>query len=288
MALVTKDKPGQTPVVKKKVELNLSLPVEANVPPSNLSESIVMIYGRKGIGKTSLASQFEGSLTFMFERGRRNLPIRQIPAKDEEKLNWERFLGYVELCLADDSVQTLVIDTVDRAYERCMEFVCSRLGCSHPNDMNDYGKTWNAVKQEFCDVLGRIQDSGKGLILISHEAPKPLTKKSKGLKRQGDGSVFQYERMEPTCSKQAFETIQEVCDYVLYYSFREEYRTITVRSPDDTAWTSCGIGDTFLDVDGNLVNCFVVGGEPKVAYQNLIAAYKNELRDIDYIPPKGS
>lgn len=287
MALVTKDRPGGVSQIKKKEPLVLTLPAEANVPPAKLTESIIVIYGRKGIGKTSLASQFDGSLTFMFEKGRRNLPIRQIPVKDEEKLDWERFIGYVDLCLADDTVQTIVVDTLDRAYEKCMDYVCARAGCTHPNDMNDYGKTWNAVKNELARVLCKIQDSGKGLILLSHEGPKPLAKKIKGLKREGDGSSFQYERMEPTCAKGAFETIQEICDYVFYYSFREEYRTITVRSPDDTAWTSCGIGDRFLDPDGDPVNCFVVGSNPRLAYENLVQAHANQLRDIDYIPPKG-
>lgn len=289
MATIVRDVPGNTVMIKAnkgkkgrdEAKPALSLPSQENSPPTELNDSIITIFGRKGIGKTSLAAQFENSLTFMFERGRRNLPIRQV-----EKLDWERTLGYVELALEDDSVSTLVMDTVDRMYEQCMAYVCKRAGCSHPNDKNDYGKTWQAVKMEFDALLGVIQDSGKGLILLSHETPKPLTKLSKGLKREDSEAVFQYERMEPTCSKQAFETIQEICDYVLYYGYTDEYRTITVRSPNDTAWTSCGIGEAFLDPDGNPIQTFKVGNTPKEAYKSLIAAHANELYDINYIPPR--
>jgi hypothetical protein len=288
MPVVTKDKPNKAAMNgAAQKPLSLSLPSQENEPPTELSDSIVTIYGRKGIGKTSLASQFPNSLTFMFERGRRNLPIRMVPKKEEGQLDWERTLGYVELALEDDSIQTLVFDTVDRAYDRCLEYVCKRLNCKHPNDKNDYGKTWNEVKTEFAALLGVVQDSGKGVVLISHETPKPLTKSVKGLKREDSESVFQYERMEPTCSKQAFETIQEICDFVLYYGFTEEFRTITVRSPNDCYWTSCGVGDTFLNPDGSTINTFRVGNSPQEAYKSLIDAHANRLHDMDYTPPKG-
>jgi hypothetical protein len=288
MAVVTKDKPvGKNAVSVVRATPTLSLPSQENQPPQELSDSIVAIYGRKGIGKTSLAAQFPNSLTFMFERGRRNLPIRMVPKKDEGPLDWERTLGYVELALESDEIQTLVFDTVDRAYDRCLEYVCKRLGCKHPNDKNDYGKTWNEVKAEFAALIGVVQDSGKGVVLLSHEAPKPLTKSVKGLRREDSESVFQYERMEPTCSKQAFETIQEVCDFVFYYGFTEEYRTLTVRSPNDCYWTSCGVGDTFLNPDGSPINTFKVGNNPKDAYKSLIDAHANRLQDMEYVPPKG-
>jgi hypothetical protein len=265
---------------------SLALPSQENVPPSDISESIVFLYGRKGIGKTSLASQFKNSLTFMFERGRRNLPIRMVPQKDDPKLDWQLFLDYVELAIKSDTVDTLVVDTVDRAYEQCMIYVCKRAGCKHPNDKNDYGKTWQEIKFEFDATLGLIQDSGKGLVLISHETAKPLTKTSRRLEREDAESICQYDRMEPTCSKQAFETVQEICDYVLYYGYSDEFRTITVRSPNDTCWTSCGISDTFLDPDGNPVQTFKVGNDPREAYKSLISAHSNELYDISYKPPK--
>lgn len=266
--------------------MGLSLPTTKNVPPQRLEDSIITLFGRKGIGKTSLAAQFSRSLTFMFEAGRRNLAIRMVPEKDGPKLDWNAFIEYVDLALQADDIDTLVIDTVDRCYDACLQEVCRRAGCKHPQDKNDWGKTWGEVKAEFASVLQLIQESGKGLILISHEAPKPLTKSVTGFRREDAEKVFQYERMEPTCSKQAFEVIQEICDYVFYYGFREEFRTITVRSPNDLVWTSCGLADKFLDPDGNPVKCFKVGSTPEEAYANLRAASENELFDIDYIPPR--
>jgi hypothetical protein len=124
------------------------------------------------------------------------------------------------------------------------------------------------------------------LVLISHETAKPLTKSGgKGLLRDDVKTVLELERFEPSCSKQAFEVIQEICDYVFYYGYREEYRCLTVRSPNDIVWTSCGMGDRFLDPDGNPINTFKVGTSPKEAFQSLIDAHDNKVRDFDYEEP---
>lgn len=268
--------------VRKKV----LLPKVVNTPPQELKDSIIVVYGRKGIGKTSLFGQDPKTLTCMFERGRRNLPIMMVPQDGEPELDWETFLSVVEAFIDTPDFTTLVVDTVDRAYDCCMEYVCKLANCKHPNDKNDFGKTWQAIRTEFQAVLGLIQDSGKGLVLLSHETPKPLNKQGKGMIRDGVAAEMQLERIEPSCGKQAFEVIQEICDYVLYYGYREEYRCLTVRSPSDIVWTSCGMGDRFLDPDGNPVNTFKVGNSPKEAYQALIDAHANKLRDFDYAEPK--
>jgi hypothetical protein len=270
---------------KPERKATVNLPTVKNVPPQKLSDSIIVIYGRKGIGKTSLAANFDNALVAMFERGRRNLPIMMIPQEGEDKLNWESFRAYVEAFL-ESEFDTLVIDTVDKAYECCLDWVCKQNNCTHPNDKNDYGKTWGMVKREFDSTLGAIHDSGKGLVLISHETTKQLSRISKGLLRDTGTEQLNLERFEPSCSKQAFEVIQEICDYVFYYGYREEFRCITVRSPNDLVWTSCGFADKFLDPDGNTINAFKVGSSPEEAYKNLIAAHANQIRDFDYVEPR--
>lgn len=264
----------------------LTLPTQDNKPPTTLNEVVCCIYGRKGIGKTSLASQFPNSLTFMFERGRRNLAIRQVPQEKGEELDWNSFKSYVELFINSDEYETAVIDTVDRCYDKCLEYVCQENGCTHPNQKNDYGDTWSQVKREFDALLGMIHDSGKGLILLSHETLKPLNKGSKGLVRADAEKAYEFERLEPSCTGQAFGVIQEICDYVFYYGFVDEFRCLTLRSPNDVCWTSCGLSDTFLNPDGTPIRTFRVGNSSDDAYNNLVAAFNNESEDLDYKPPR--
>ena len=288
MASIVKDKPNFTKngQAERTRVGTYTLPTKKNIPPQNLSDSIIFLYGRKGIGKTSLAAQFDRALVTMFERGRRNLPIMMVPQEGEPRLTWEAFRGYAEAFCESEEFDTLTVDTVDKAYEACLEYVCKENNCIHPNDKNDFGKTWGLIKREFDSVLGAIHDSGKGLILLSHETPKPLAKTTKGLRRDEgvQGSIL--ERMEPSCSKQAFEVIQEICDYVFYYGYRDEYRCLTVRSPNDLVWTSCGVGDRFLSPEGEPLCTFKVGSSPEAAYESLINAYENKTYDFDYVAPK--
>lgn len=262
----------------------LVLPSESNIPPDRLSESVIMLYGRKGIGKTSLASQFEDALIFMFERGRRNLSVRQVPQKNEPRLDWDRFVSYVELFIKSDEYSTAVIDTIDRCYICCYEAVCKRNGIASPDQSANGYAIWDEIAAEFEAVLCMLQESGKGLVMLSHEKARPLVTKVKGLKREDEDAGFKYERIEPSCKPAAFRFIQEICDYVFYYSYKDEYRTITVRSPNDVAWTSCGLANKFYDPDGKPLNVFKVGNTPETAFESLIKAYNNELYDFDYIP----
>lgn len=287
MPTISKDKPSikRANVPQKNTDaVVLSLPTKLNVPPQQLHESVMLIYGRKGIGKTSIASLFPNSLTFMFERGRRNLEIMQVPTKNEPKLDWERFKSYVELFITSDEFEIGIIDTIDRCYICCFEEVCRRYKITSPNQSDNGPAVWDEIAAEFEALLCMIQESGKGLIMLSHEKARPLVTKAKGLKREDDESSFKYERLEPSCKPAAFRFLQEICDYVFYYSYNDEYRTITVRSPNDVAWTSCGLPGKFMDPDGNPLKTFKVGNTPELAYEALQKAYNNELRDYDYIP----
>ena len=286
MAEVTKVRRRKTKVKPVDEDLNgeltkLVLPTEVNEPPVELTDSIITIYGRKGVGKTSLASSFPNALTFMFERTRRNLRILQVQIEE-----YTQFLEYLELFLQSDDHQVGVIDTVDQSYEYCMDYICSSKGINHPNEANDYGQTWRQIKLEIREVFGRIQEAGKGLIFLSHENPKPLNTISKKLQREDEEAHSMFERMQPSCSKGAFEVIEEICDYVFYYGFIEGKRAITVRSPSEVYWTSCGMSDQFLDPDGNPVNTFLVGDTPEEAYKTLLDAHGNKVRDIRYEPPR--
>jgi len=260
------------------------LPSQENTPPEELSDSIIFFHGEKAIGKTSLAAEFPNTLVMMMERGRRNLKIFQVVPKD-----WEEVKGYVELFLGDDRFSNLAIDTIDRLYVMCHDFVCRSHGVDNPDGSASPYLIWNEIATEFGGLIYLIKESGKGLILISHSKARPLTIKRKGLKRDElDESVVNYERMDPTCTPAAFKAVQEMADFVFYYGWRDGKRAMIVRSPLNIYWTACGVADKFLDPDGTPLEAFEVGTSPKAAYKSLLDAYNNKLRDIDYVPPRPS
>lgn len=290
MPTVTRDKSpsrptrtrGRTRTAEPESNGKLVLPSQENTPPEELSDSIIFFHGEKAIGKTSLAAEFPDTLVMMVERGRRNLPIFQVVPK-----NWDEVKGYVELFLEDDRFANLSIDTIDRLYIMCHDYVCHSHGVDNPDGSASPYLIWNEIAEEFGGLIYLIKQSGKGLILISHSKPRPLTIKRKGLKRDElDESVVNYDRMEPTCTPAAFKTVQEMADFVFYYGWKEGKRVMIVRSPLNIYWTACGVPDRFLDPDGTPLEAFEVGTSPKAAYKSLIDAYHNKLRDIDYTPPR--
>src|SRR6185369_6893925 len=98
-----------------------------------LLEHIILIYGAKGVGKSSLLAEIEDSVNFQMERGRRNLPILMIPDRKagEPELTFARLIKYQEkyLSLPEKSRPVCVhFDTADALYVLAREYRCRERG----------------------------------------------------------------------------------------------------------------------------------------------------------------
>lgn len=247
---------------------DVSLPTKLNEPPTAFSDYVTCLFGEKGIGKTSLASQFDSPLTAQWEPGRRHLKILQVPQKGEQPLNWARYKRYQELAIEDGRIKTIVNDTIDRAYQACFNWVCEQKGVPHPSKANDYGQTWKDIFEEFENVLNRIHVAGKTPLYLSHGKYKEV---------EDAISRTTTEKFIPTCADKAMEHIDAVCDFVFCLIKRETERVIVVRGTS-TLFASCGVPDTFLCPDtGKELAEIPMGGSPQEAYRNLCLAFENKL-----------
>ena len=259
--------------------LAYALPSKPNSPPENLDDYCAFIYGRKQWGKSTLASQYPEALNFQFEPGRRGLRIMQVPS-DGSKLLWEPFIEYLGLFLESDDFKVGVIDTIDRAYDLCLEHVCLRESNGQHNHPNKFGQEgyamWDFVKSEFEAVFQSIRDAGKIFVCVSHD------KKVKQKDRDG----AEWERIEPTCKPAAWKIAQAMCDLVFHCEFIGGQRVISVRDLDNSSLASCNPDiDCFCDPDGNTLRRFTIPNEKGSVYESLQRAFNNELRDFDYTPP---
>lgn len=272
-------------------QIDVSLPTQANTPPSKLSDYSVMIYGAKGIGKSSLAAQFPDNLTFMFEPGRRNLPIKQIPdpLKKEEPLTWARLKAYRDLVVEEPKIKTVTMDSVDRAYDLCLKHVCLNRGISDPGDVEDFGKTWRAIKDEFEAVMNSFREAGKSLIYLSHERLREVRNPA------GDP----YDLVTPTCPDAPWGYLKASCDFALYYGYYtpaqlnqrgkkintrgNSERVITIRG-NEMIWSACGVEGRFFSPGKSGVPLAMIpmGSSSKEAYHNLLGAFDNKLEVPDY------
>lgn len=252
----------------KELEFLIPGPDELNEPPENILEYSLVIFGEKGIGKTSLAAQFPDAVVGMLEPRRRNLRIRMV-SLDE---GWPQTEAFVHACIADDSVKTIVIDTIDRAYAQCLASICFAKGIKDPSQMNDYGATWREIKDEFEGLFNKVLYANKGLIFLSHAHYREMELRTGNTK----------EILVPTCPPAAFNYLKAVTDYAFYYGYHGTQRAMYLRGHEDL-WTGCGTREHFCDPDGNPVRTISMGETPEDAYANFIASFNNELYDIDYV-----
>lgn len=243
-----------------KAPAEFELATERSEPVTFLGGYSMLLFGRKKIGKTSLASKFKDAYFLMFEPGGKALRLFQSPMT-----TWLIFEKAVEKLLKNNKFKTIIIDTGDYAYDRCMEQVCKEQGIQHPSDAG-WGKGWNAVKQRFSRPINKLLLSGKGVIFISHQKEEEIEERS-GKK---------YHRKTNTLSGQAREALEGIVDIWGNYDYDGKRRVLTILGDD---FTDAGnrLEENFLYKDGNRVRYIDMGNSSQEAYDNLEKAFNNEL-----------
>lgn len=269
------------------VEVVIPGPNDLNEPPDDFHKYVTCIFGEKGVGKSSLVAQFPKYVVLQAEPRRRNLRIRQYPltvmtlqdikkasrGKDSYVTPWMVFQEFMEKSLKDRTVEGVAIDTIDQVFGAALAHHCWMLGIQNPNDMNDYGATWNLIKDDFTSTLNRFtaHTPEKGLVVTSHATFKEVQSR--------DGSAS-YDLLVPTCAKGAFDWIKQACDFAFYYGFYQKQRALYLRG-SDLIWASCGNDEHFNDAQGDPLEVLSMGDSPSTAYANLLAGFEN--RGVDFV-----
>lgn len=242
-----------------------------NVPPDDLRAYFLFIWGEKGVGKSSLAAQFPNAITLMGEPGRRNLSIRQVPdyRRKEPPLTWERVLAYRDLLLTQKTPGTVIFDTVDWFWDMAQTYICQKKSLNHPFEANDYGQTWNEIREEFRNMMESFRYAGWVPVVISH------ARESQRETRTGIQKLC----LIPTCTGACLAYLRSACDTALYFGFRDKQRTFTLAGSENV-WSSIGIEGHFLQPDKEPLREFLAGESAKEAYANLCRAFDNKLYSL--------
>lgn len=242
---------------------DLTLPSGPTEPIDDMGEAVTLLYGEKKIGKTSLCSMFPDAFFMMFEPGGHGLRITQA-----EIDNWAYFVKYIRLLKADPTkFRTLVVDTVDMAYQRCFSYVCKKMGVEHPSE-GQYGNVWSGIEKEFTDQMTALMQLGRGVIFTSHaEVGKFQT-------RSGE----EYNKLVPSMSRQARAFIAGVVDCTMYYGYYGEKRFLTIQG-NDALEAGHRLKERFRTVNGERVHSIAMGNSEEEGYANLLKAFNNQQRD---------
>lgn len=243
------------------------LSTEITEPSDRFEDYIVLLSGEKKIGKTTLAAEVNVDKSYFLatEVGYRGLRIRKSDIPD-----WRTAKAAAKaLKKAGKKYGPIIVDTVDKLYVLCENYICDKLMIKNLAD-EEWGKGYAACRKEFDAFITKLSQIGVGLILITHTEEREV-------KRRGGGS---YDRIVPTMSNQARKVIEPLVDIWAYYAYDGERRILYIQG-DDHISAGHRLVERFRTPDGKAIRQIDMGRSAKRAYKNLIAAFNNE-----YVPPR--
>lgn len=262
-------------IVKRPVAapVTYELPTEQNEPSDQLSAYSILLYGPKKIGKTSLTARFPDAFFLACEPGTKALRVFTKPVT-----SWEDFIGYIKLLeKGKHKFKNVVVDTVDKAYLFAFDFVCRKQGIGHPSEENDFGATWKKISETFEKaVLRLLAIPDLGVVFTSHDVEKEIELR--------DGTKL--DRVQPTMDRKAMQTIEAVVDVIISYQFIDEKRFFRIDG-DQTMVAGCRIEEHFVRqggeprVPGDRIISIPAGRSAEEAYDNIMAAFRNEQEEPD-------
>jgi hypothetical protein len=255
---------------------------EINEPPNTFDSYVRCIYGQKGFGKSTLASQFPNSLTLMYEPMRRGLRIRQLPIRkvlasqilDGAADPWVQLKNTTQQWIDDTTIDNINFDSVDIAYETAYHSICASHEIENPAQAGKGSSDiWIEIRDEWSSYFDSLIASRLGVNLISHVKTRDI--------EELDGS--KQDVKVPSCSPACLTYIKQACDFVFYYGQHNGYRAIQVRNQTGSSFVSCGPEGHFMQPDGKPIQVLAMPAlaEKKNGYMILSEAFNNTHWDID-------
>ncbi len=144
--------------------------LEPTIISRDLRGKIVTFFGEPKSGKTSTAVKFPKHLLIAFERGFNAL--NNVMAQPINKwMEFKKVLKQLNNEQVKEKFETVIIDTVDIAYDLCEKHICQREGVEKIGDV-PYGGGYAMARREFDEAMRSIPLMGYGLVMISHSKVK--------------------------------------------------------------------------------------------------------------------
>ena len=181
---------------------DIELEDQAEAAERVFQDHMILLYGPPKIGKSTLMSKLKGVYFLPTEPGYLNLKVRKTPIR-----NWVTFTAFIEKVEKRKKfLKTVVffcVDTVDNLSKFCMQYVCGREGIAHPSDQ-EWGKGWEAYRDEFTHWILRLGTLGPGLSFISHETEREIVSRN-----------MKITRVTPAMPKTCYTVVNNMADIIL-------------------------------------------------------------------------
>lgn len=151
----------------------MALPTTKSQKETSLNKQVMLIYGRAGLGKSTLCSYFDGAIFFATE------PLNSLEVFKENINSWEKFLEKCgEMAQGNHQFKTIIIDTIDNLIFYCTDYICRENKVDHPGDLPN-GKGWTLVTNELNRALSKLYSLGYGVVLVGHVKLEEMETKTK-------------------------------------------------------------------------------------------------------------
>jgi len=141
---------------------------EFRAPKVKVSQLRLLVYGDPKVGKSALFSDQPGIVYLDFDGGLGHLKVQSSPVITSWTQVEEAYKWLKAEVLDGTGPQTVVLDTVDLAWELVCEYQANKLGVSHLGALKDHGKGWYEARKKLKNFLDALVDLGLGVYLISH------------------------------------------------------------------------------------------------------------------------
>lgn len=129
-----------------------------------------LVYGPGGVGKSTFAGTSPNAVFIASEAGLKFMQVRRVNPLPR---TYQDTLDAIEFLAGDKSCETIVIDSLDWLEPMLHAHICERDGEASIESYG-YGKGYVAAGTEWRDLTGRLDASGKHIVLIAHARRKSV------------------------------------------------------------------------------------------------------------------
>ncbi len=187
------------------------LEMEPTQEGTSVFDYLSVWYGPPKIGKTTLISKFKGVYFLPTEPGYKFLKIRKSKID-----NWADFKAFVKKVEKKKkfvkTVKMWCIDPADKLAKFCMDYVCAKRGIDHPSDQ-EWGKGWEAFRDEFSEWILRLCAIGPGVAAVSHVKERDVVTRSIELTKE-----------TPAMPKTCYTVLNDLADIIVKIGYEPRVR----------------------------------------------------------------
>jgi hypothetical protein len=232
---------------------------EPTIEASDFLDHLILLYGPPKIGKTTFSTEIEGQYMIATEPGFKSLKCRKTHIT-----SWVGFRTFIETIEKKKKLlkklSLFSVDTVDNLAKFCMQYTCGRLEIGHPSDLQ-WGKGWEAYRDEFTYWILRLCAIGKGVMFISHESEKEIVHEG-----------IHTNKCVPALPKTCYTVINNLVDFIIRMGYDLDRKPRSKSKKKDSKTLRCLLLRSHSLYDAG--NRTKVGVPDKIFFKTEKEAYK--------------